>query len=720
MKAVFQKFGGRCSSQQPGRSLPADGDSSPRSSEMVGVSRPQDVQFWGGTSLVSMLLLILFLAVILGLHAASFDGPMYYDSAARLQEKSYRFHEGLSAALAIFPQRPLAMLTFYLNYVYGGMNSSYFRLINAVILAFTAVIVVRVLVTIQLIDNDRDGTFLTKWTVASSLGLFFAAHPLQVYVVDYIWQRAALLSCLFYLSSFGFYLAARTGRIRNSYLRYGMSLLAFGLSLASKENAVTLPVVLIIAEVAFFRQSLGNLRNRTLILLGAGFIAAGLLSLLESPHGLGKTSGILNTVSDYYGGSGLSLLPVFLTQCRMVFSYPALIFLPSQDNIRLISPQLISYSITDPPITLIAVMGICLLAGVSIFLLKRRPVSGFGLLFFLVNLVPESFLVPQYLFVPYRALLPMVGVLMVVGDAVLWLIERSTIPRTRRMVCGALIAVFLPAMILVASVTASKAHVWRNPLDFWKEEMKGLPLSAKNLEPHGTAQILSSLAVNLQRAKQTSEAIPLLEKALRITPADGRILLQLAHAHAEAGDFQSATACLRKAREMEPDSAEVHWSFGHVMMLKGSTRAALHHYEEAVSKGKGDPEFDDSLGTCLLKLGDYDRSVESYQRALVSEPSRLETKYRLSKALMKAGRTSHAASQLRDILEAKPTHWKAHNDLGVLLAHSGRPDEAAIHFSAALKINPDDLSIRKNLETALVSMQKDQRNDRDRAGPHGK
>lgn len=62
--------------------------------------------------------------------------------------------------------------------------------------------------------------------------------------------------------------------------------------------------------------------------------------------------------------------------------------------------------------------GCYFLLTVAIYLLRKRPLSGFGLLFFLVNISPEYLLVPQYAFFGYRASLPMPGLLLIVADLV--------------------------------------------------------------------------------------------------------------------------------------------------------------------------------------------------------------------------------------------------------------------------------------------------------------
>ncbi len=214
---------------------------------------------------------------------------MYYDSVGQLEAKEHIFASGdLLKVIQICPQRPVSMGSFYLNYLIWGMNPFYFRMVNAVILAMTGFIAALTLILIlEIAGPAGSGTFREKQAVGLFLGLVFLVHPVHVYFVDYIWQRMGLLSCFFYISALAAYLATRSGRIRSAAVGYLLCLAMFCLALTSKENAVTLPVVLILAEIAFFRDGWKGLLKRTGIFAVILLVLVGILSLLERPYGVG-------------------------------------------------------------------------------------------------------------------------------------------------------------------------------------------------------------------------------------------------------------------------------------------------------------------------------------------------------------------------------------------------------------------------------------------------
>ena len=205
-----------------------------------------------------------------------------------------------------------------------------------------------------------------------------------------------LLSCFFYISALAAYLATRSGRIRMRCRGYLLCLALFCLALTSKENAVTLPVVLILAEIAFFRDGWKGLLKRTGIFAVILLVLVGIMSLLERPYGMGAESlGIFGTIAKYYEDSNLTLSQAVISQCRVLFSYLALILVPIPSNVRFAAAQVIFSSPLESPVIMAAVIGALAIFGAAVYLLRKRPLTGFGLLFFLLNLVPESFLVPS-------------------------------------------------------------------------------------------------------------------------------------------------------------------------------------------------------------------------------------------------------------------------------------------------------------------------------------
>ncbi len=450
------------------------------------------VNFSGGPSprLLSVPQILLtfaaFLAAAYGLHFLGFGSPMVYDSSAWIEQKAYVFatHDPLQV-ISIVPVRPLFMLSLYFNYMLTGMDPYFFRVLNATLLAATGIVLALLLVTILEIPGLH--TQLTaggkRW-VAIFLATLFVVHPLQSFVVLYVWQREAILACFFYFSALASYLGVRSGRFSGSLTGYALTGALFLAGLFSKENLLTLPLIMGLAEVTLFRQGWRQLVRRVCIL--AAVIIPPLIAYLaltyvlhgtESQH----TQGVLNRLAGHYAYSGLTLLQVALTESRVFFSYLWMILAPNFDGLQFARVEIISNSLFNPPITALACIGIIGLVAMAAALARKKPMISFGFLFFVITLMPESLLIPQYLYFGYRAVLPMAGVLIILADLIPRLIAWVG-QKTRTAVLKPAIAVtVLFAIIYPSSITLSQAKKW-TPLNFWKSASDGLPPFSAHLE----------------------------------------------------------------------------------------------------------------------------------------------------------------------------------------------------------------------------------------------
>jgi hypothetical protein len=92
------------------------------------------------------------------------------------------------------------------------------------------------------------------------------------------------------------------------------------------EKAVTLPVALVLAEIAFFWDGWKSLLKRMGVFVLILLPLLAMLSLVERPHAVGgQALGILGTIAKYYEESGLTLTQAVISQCRVLFTYLALI-----------------------------------------------------------------------------------------------------------------------------------------------------------------------------------------------------------------------------------------------------------------------------------------------------------------------------------------------------------------------------------------------------------
>ncbi len=541
-----------------------------------------------------IVLFFLFFVVVVGLYYQGLAAPMRYDSAAKLEGRSRFFDQGAWSAIKVFPQRPLPILSFYANYMISGMAPAYFRTVNLAILSGTAVMVVLLVNMVLTIPGLWDrGSRYDKSIISVLVGLLFLVHPLQTYVTLYIWQRIAIMACFFYYSSLAAYLAVRLGSIENKAAGYTLCLGLAVCALLSKENAVTLPVAFILAEIAFFGKGGLALLKRAALYLAVLLVATGMLSFLQHPHGdVRLSTGVLNTIAAYYHESGLTFIAVLLTQCRVIFQYLAMTVAPLPEKVLFVSPQVLSRGLWGPPVTLIAVLATAALVAVGVYLLKKRPLSGFGILFFVVNLIPEALLVPQYAFFGYRAVLPMLGLLLVLADCAAAVLDAIRAAKLQRIVRAALLVFCVAALILVGAATVERARIWNDEVRFWKEIVSQFPPPTADFETGVAVQVLVNLGRALYIDGKHSEAVKYYHRALDLRPLDGPILASLGATYAKLGQWEEAETSLKKALEICPDFAYAHESLGKLLLVRDLRDEGLKHLQKAADLSRRNAEGD--------------------------------------------------------------------------------------------------------------------------------
>ncbi len=154
-----------------------------------------------------------FFAVAVALHYPGFHSRMIYDTEALLQGNAHVFsRHDIREVIAITPSRSLFMTSLYVNYLATGLDACSFRVVNAAILAAAGLaLTLLIWVLLETSSLARQLSDAEKHCLSIVVGLIFVVHPLQRLVVLYIWQREAIMACVFLL--------LRAGRVCGRTLR---------------------------------------------------------------------------------------------------------------------------------------------------------------------------------------------------------------------------------------------------------------------------------------------------------------------------------------------------------------------------------------------------------------------------------------------------------------------------------------------------------------------
>ena len=661
--------------------------------------------------LMTTLLLLGFLVAAIALHFRGFSAPMYCDSSAFLQENDPIFaRQSAIDVIRIAPQRPVSMLSFYGNYLFAGMVPFYFRLISAALLALTSLalfFVVLLVLKTPVLEQGTDTT--TKQVAALWCSLFFLVHPLHTQTVLYIWQRMALLACMFFLLSFATYLATRLGIIRNRALGFVICGILFLCAILSKENAVTLLPMIVLVELILFKQDFRAVVKLLAPILLAAVLVFVPLAFVEVLPG-SREAGIFHMIKLYYHISGLTPLQIALTQARMFFSYLSLSLVPFLLTVPFWVAPIISRSLLNPPVTLLAVASFLAIIGCSLSLLRRRPLTSFGMLFFIINLIPESVLVPTHVFFAYRATLPLVGLALIGADLgiAVWRWAQIHGQDRKVQICLATIPAIWIAVLAVA--TSSKAALWNDPVRVWKDAARYLPAPDTDFEKMHYLTILDSLGAELQHQGRYAEALQYHERSLQVAPTNMRTLTLMGTAFAGSGDLRRGEIYFSRALKghATDERARVftHITYGVFLERTGRKREAADQYVAALELRPDMVLMMKKLGCLHTELGHAAEAEKCFRNALVLEPNSPEAHYDLATALKAEGKLDEAISQYKSTLALKPGDSWAYNNLGRLMEAKGDMTAALECYANALRYNNSLAEAHFNMGNVLARMNK--------------
>ena len=173
--------------------------------------------------------------------------------------------------------RPVACLTFALNWYFGKANVAGFHFVNTAIHFLTAFILYLTVLTLFKAPNLKNRFHANHQFVALLAATLWAVHPIQIQAVTYIVQRMASMAAMFYLLGIYCYLKGRMSSspaIRG--LLFAGCTVVYILALGSKENSAMFPLALLLLEVIFFQDPSRPLTSKKLFwcaVAGVFFVA---------------------------------------------------------------------------------------------------------------------------------------------------------------------------------------------------------------------------------------------------------------------------------------------------------------------------------------------------------------------------------------------------------------------------------------------------------------
>lgn len=398
------------------------------------------------------------------------SSPLLYDDAASvLQNSSIRDVADVPAVLSPPAEtpvagRPLANLSFALNYAAGGIDPLGYRVTNLALHLMCAIVL------LLLIEQATAST-----PVALAVALLWTVHPINSEVVDYVTQRTESLMALAMLLTIWWSRPSKGRPLGRPVL----AVLACAAGMACKETMVVAPVlVVLIDRVMLFcsmRETLAA-RGRLYVALVATWVLLGYLVL---SHGQTTNAG--------FARLHVTSLTYFLNQPAMIARYLTLMFWPGPLVLYYgWTPQVTAAQVWLPTLV-VSVLGVA-----SLVALLKRPRIGLLCVMFFVWLAPTSSCVPiaTEVAAERRMYLPSMAIITLLLLAGAWIIRRGA---ERRLITTSAAQHAATIVVVACGVALATRTVYRNA-----EYRSPLAMSKSILDrwPSGNAHQLYGVALS--------------------------------------------------------------------------------------------------------------------------------------------------------------------------------------------------------------------------------
>jgi protein O-mannosyl-transferase len=545
---------------------------------------------------VSLLLQALALvALVATAYSGSLQAPFVFDdvpSVVQNQHLESLWPPGAfrspSHVESSFAGRPVASYSLALSYALTGRDVAGYHAVQIALHALSACLLLAILrrtfAGAELGARVGEAAALLAFAAAA----LWALHPLLTEAVVYTSARSELLVALFTLAALGASLRVFAGE-GSRFAWTPAAALAALLAVFSKENAASLPLVVLLYDRTFVSGGFGAALRAHRALHAALFASWLPLAALVAAGARAKTVGL---------GLGLSPLESLYTQAGVLLHYLALGVWPQPLRFVYDWDPVRSFGGALPELAIASALAAATAVGVL-----RRPLAAFAPACALLLLAPTTSVVPIVSELAaekrmYLPLAPLVAAACTVG----WLALREGAARLGLPARAAPAAAGVLAGALAVSASAAtiaRVAVYRTDLSLWTDALAKAP-------DHPWAH--NNLGLAYRQRGDLAAAERHFRRALEIRPSLAPAWVNLGNLELGAGDLDGAIAIYRKAEVHMPDAVEVQYGLGLALARAGRIAEALPHFEAAVRISPQHPFAHVALARTYRRLGDAARA----------------------------------------------------------------------------------------------------------------
>jgi protein O-mannosyl-transferase len=551
--------------------------------------------------------------------------------------------------------RPAAMFSFALNWYFGKTDVTGYHVVNIIIHLIAALFLFLCVYTLLETPNVRENFANNQYSIALLAAVLWAIHPIQTQAVTYIVQRMASMAGMFFIAAMYTYLKARLSHdFFTKISLFFVSALLFILAISSKENAVILPLLLVVIEFVFFQDLRNPKIRRLIVFIFALFLVFSLIA--------GTFLFFDNSVMPFlerYSYRPFTLTERLMTEARVVLFYVYQLFYPVSSNFSVAHDITLSTSLISPWTTFPAIIVIISVVTAAFLTAHRMPILSFAVIFFFVNHIIESTIIPLELVFEHRNYIPSMFVFVPISTVICNVLDRyKNSDKQFLFYTYGLITTIL--IIAMGVGTYTRNFDWLTEKSFWEDALNKAPNSARPYQ---------NLAVShYSKIGDYDTAIELLEKSIDLKDSKPN--------YARMISFLNLSKNFARKNEMD---------------------TALYYAEKAANAMSADIAVENFIVT-LIKLDRLESAIINANQYIENRPGKEKGIELKTIALIKLGYFQEAEKYALQIYKNDPFNVKYIMYFGLVHSALENCEKADFYLHRAARMrSPDRLSIYLSL-----------------------
>ncbi len=549
---------------------------------------------------------------------------------------------------------------------------------------------------------------------------WYLFHPANAETVNYIIARSDSLSTMLVILGFVLYQYSEVSR------KYFLYIIPVLIGTLTKPPAVMFAPLLFLYILFFEKQaSLISILSRkerhkfidalkaaapAIILCAAAFIF------------------VQKMEPDTWTPGGSSRFNYMITQPYVIVHYFMTFFLPFRLSAD--TDWTTFTSVTDVRVFLGVMFILSLITAAIWASLKQlyRPIA-FGILWYLIALVPSSSIIPlAEVMNDHRLYFPYVGLVLAVTWTLVLLIKRMYYRLSDFNLYKP--TLYTISLLLIASYafgTYRRNEVWKTDESLWKDVTIKSPGNARGLMNYG---------LSLMGRAQYDEAEKYFLRGLELWPGYSYLHINMGILKESTGKLAEAERYFRNAEQLGPQFPNTYYYYGRFLKNRGRLTEAVPKLRRCLELSPAQVDARSLLMDALFDLQEYEALKKEAEKALqinpadakaltyldagVNKKSKIQILTEkvdkeptagnyldLSMEYYKAGKYPETIAAAQRALELKPESAEAYNNMAAAYGALGQWQMEIDMCKKALEINPNLEIARNNMKWAQSQLDKE-------------